>query len=70
MKKQSKLYRKILMQRYLYSGCEGLKQHFAMMKWIHEKGLSPVYEFMQDIFGESWSKSNIKAIKEERSHDQ
>ena len=40
-----------------------------MMKWIHEKGLRNVYEFMQDIFGMKWNMSIDEAIKEVQNHD-
>ena len=69
MSKHSKIYKNLLMRRYLHSGSKGFKQHIAMMKWIHEKGLRNVYEFMQDIFGMKWNMSIDEAIKEVQNHD-
>lgn len=41
---------------YLHQGCVGYAQHIEMQKWIRQKGLHNVYEFMLETFGDAWKR--------------
>lgn len=49
------IYRNVIMLRYLFRGCDGLRQHVQMMRWIHNKGLTEVFDFIEEHFEETWT---------------
>ena len=49
------IYKNVIMLRYLFRGCDGLRQHVQMMRWIHNKGLTEVFDFIEEHFEETWT---------------
>ncbi|WP_254225483.1 hypothetical protein, partial [[Clostridium] innocuum] len=49
------IYRNVIMLRYLFRGCDGVRQHVQMMRWIHDKGLTEVFDFIKEHFEETWT---------------
>lgn len=49
------IYKNVIMLRYLFRGCDGVRQHVQMMRWIHNKGLTEVYDFIEEHFKETWT---------------
>lgn len=43
------------MLRYLFRGCDGVRQHVQMMRWIYNKGLTEVFDFIEEHFEETWT---------------
>lgn len=58
------IYRNVIMLRYLFCGCDGLRQHVQMMRWIHDKGLTEVFDLIEEHFKETWTMSNEECMRQ------
>lgn len=58
------------MHIYLHRGCDGLRQHVQMMRWIHDKGLTEVFDLIEEHFKETWTMSNEECVDGREYHDQ
>ena len=60
------IYKNVIMLRYLFCGCDGVRQHVQMMRWIHDKGLTEVFDFIEEHFEETWTMPVQEFIAEKK----
>lgn len=65
------IYRNVFMLRYLFRGCDGVRQQVQMMRWIYNKGLTEVFGFTEEHFEETWTMPIQELITEKKhtKHD-